>query len=287
MRIQRDLHISSPRKHDQTLRSFSLSLSLSLFFRGTSRSFTSFGRLRGLHPSQQIFRADDDAYVPKRFVSYCKEAQERTGRVSPPLLVDEKGDSSRSFLDVWRSSFAARFLFWRRPEEVLQQPGGGAEEEEEEEEERKNEFRVPRIARWLGERSSEFHDCTPQRGEELCSLLLLLFRSLSSFSLVSFSCTCWRISDASFEAWTLSVSVSLYLSLALFSSLLPESVNSGNWQQVLTMIDDFLFEVFLRLVPEELWRNPQLATKLFKSFEEEAPGSRRSFILWKRSDLHT
>jgi hypothetical protein len=83
------------------------------------------------------------------------------------------------------------------------------------------------------------------------------------------------------------VSVSLYLSLALFSSLLPESVNSGNWQQVLTMIDDFLFEVFLRLVPEELWRNPQLATKLFKSFEEEAPGSRRSFILWKRSDLHT
>ncbi len=30
MRIQRDLHISSPRKHDQTLRSFSLSLSLSL-----------------------------------------------------------------------------------------------------------------------------------------------------------------------------------------------------------------------------------------------------------------
>ncbi len=251
-----------------------LSLSLSLFFRGTSRSFTSFERLRGLHPLLKIFRADDDddTYVPKRFVSCCKEAQERTGRVSPPLLVDEKGDSSRSFLDVWRSSFAAKLLFWRRPEEVLQQPSGGAEEEEEE---RKNEFRVPRIARWLGERASEFHDCTPHRGEELCSLLLLLFHSLSSFSLVSFSCTCWRISDASFEAWSLSVSVSLYLSLALFSSLLPESANSGNWQQVLTMIDDFLFEVFLRFFPEELWRSPQLVTKLFKSFEEEAPASKK------------
>ncbi len=41
------------------------------------------------------------------------------------------------------------------------------------------------------------------------------------------------------------------------------------------MIDDLLFEVFLRFVPEEFWRNPQLVTKLFKSFEEEAPASNK------------